>query len=125
HVIDRLLEKERTFAIVPKFEFVPEELLGPVAVPIAADEIRIAADRVLRPLEQQVAPIVEPVELRRKTTRPAGPINAAVCHYLRSFAAFQNVAGGNLLCVIGHIVPEQFARECAVSQRANVALPRE
>ena len=42
HVVDGLLEEQRAFAIVAQLEAVPEELLGAVAIPVAAHEIGVA-----------------------------------------------------------------------------------
>src|SRR5271157_511842 len=50
HMVDRVLEVQRALAVVLQLELVPEVFFFPVAIPVAADEIRVAVQRVARPL---------------------------------------------------------------------------
>src|SRR6185437_3987134 len=67
HVVRLALEEERARAVRLQLEAIPEEGALAVAVPVAAHEVRVAVQRMRRPLLQQVSQIVEPVELRGET----------------------------------------------------------
>src|ERR1035437_4481994 len=67
HVVRLALEEQRSVAIW--FKLVPEPEVSPLpcSVPVAAHEVGVAVQRMRRPPLQQLAVIVEPVELRAES----------------------------------------------------------
>ena len=49
-MVDRVFEEQGALAVVLQLELVPEEFSLAVAIPVAADEIRVAVERIARPL---------------------------------------------------------------------------
>ena len=125
HVINRLSEKERSAAVPAEFELVPEVLFCAVSVPITLDEVWISVERICGPSGNQIALVIEPNQLRTKTTGTTWAIGAGIHHNLGRLHAGKNIARSNLLGMIGHILPEQFTSSRFVSQSTNVTLPGE
>src|SRR5690349_15305988 len=105
-------------------EFIPEQGLFSVTIPVALYKIRISVQRVTRPFGNVVTAVVEPVYLPGKIGLSYLPV--AVCSsangHLRTRYLFKEFTYLYLLAVLGHILPEDLASFRFINDHTHFAV---